>query len=106
MTVECITATAAKMLRLSLQICDKRELREVKMKKAVIGGAFSLIGSIWSLAVMYIAGNNLVSGWSTPPGRFLTTVSEMGLMGLFVAAILLTVFGIAIMSIELFRKGD
>ena len=76
------------------------------MKKALIGGVFSLVGSIWTLAVMYIAGNNLVSGWSTPPGRFLTTVSEMGLMSLFVAAILLTVLGIVIMVIELFRKGD
>ena len=50
------------------------------MKNVLIGGLFALIGSIWALAISVAAGSNLVSGWSTPPGRFLTTVSEMGLL--------------------------
>ena len=59
------------------------------MKQVLAGGFLSLVGSIWALAVVFIAGNGLVSGWSTPPGRFLTTVSEMGLTALFAAAVTL-----------------
>ena len=39
------------------------------MKRALIGGFLSLIGSIWSLAIVFIAGNNLVSSWDTQLGR-------------------------------------
>ena len=74
------------------------------MKRAVIGGFLSLIGSIWALAIVFIAGNNLTSGWSTPPGRFLTTVSELNLTGLFVCSVLLTAVGILILVIEFFKK--
>ena len=56
------------------------------------------------LAVMFAASNNLVSSWATPPGRFLTTVSEMGLMPIFVIAILIVVFGFLILAIEFFKK--
>lgn len=31
------------------------------MKKVLIGGFFSLIGSIWALTVVFVAGNNMVS---------------------------------------------
>ena len=74
------------------------------MKRAIIGGFLSLIGSIWTLAVVFIAGNNLVSSWGTPPGRLLTTVSELNLTALLVVSIALTVAGIAILLVELFRK--
>ena len=74
------------------------------MKRVMIGGFLSLIGSIWTLAVMFAASNNLASGWTTPPGRFLTTVSEMGLMPIFVIAILIVVFGFLILAIEFFKK--
>lgn len=76
------------------------------MKRALIGGFFSVIGSIWTLAIMFIAGNNLVDSWPNPPGRFLTTVSAMGLMPLFVIAVMLVVLGIFIMAIELFKKDN
>ena len=49
------------------------------MKRVLIGGFLSLIGSIWAMAVLFVAGSNLTSGWTTPPGRFMTTVAEMGL---------------------------
>ena len=75
------------------------------MKKVLIGGFFSLIGSIWTLGVMLIAGNNLASSWSTPPGRFLTTVAEMKLMFPFIASVVLIILGIAVMMIELFSNG-
>lgn len=74
------------------------------MKKAVIGGFLSLIGSIWTLAVVFISANNLVNGWQTPPGRFLSTVSELGLTFIFVISILLVIVGILIMVMEFFKK--
>ena len=74
------------------------------MKKAIIGGFLSLIGSIWTLAILIAAGNNLVSSWTTPPGRLLATVNEMGLAFWFVLAVALTVFGLGVLAVELFRK--
>lgn len=74
------------------------------MKRVFIGGFLSIVGSIWTLAFMFIAGNNLVPSWPTPPGRFLTTMSELNLMFPFVLAILLVVLGIAIMVVEFFKK--
>ena len=73
------------------------------MKKAVIGGMLSLIGSIWALAALLFASNNLVSGWSTPPGRLLTTLSELQLMPYFVIAIVFVALGITLMAIEYFK---
>ena len=74
------------------------------MKRVMIGGFLSLIGSIWALAVMFAANNNLVSSWGTPPGRFLTTVSQMGLIPIFVIAIFIVVFGFLILAIEFFKR--
>lgn len=74
------------------------------MKRALIGGFISLLGTIWGLAIALAASNNLVSGWTTPPGRFLTTVSQMGFVPLLAAAIILIVLGLAIMAIEYFKK--
>ena len=74
------------------------------MKRVMIGGFLSLIGSIWTLAVMFAASNNLVSGWATPPGRFLTTVSQMGLIPIFVIAIFIVVFGLLILAIEFIKN--
>ena len=74
------------------------------MKKALIGGFLSLIGSIWALAVVFIAGNNLVTGWDTRIGRFWSTVIEMDLMFLFILSVALVILGLIIMAIEFFRK--
>ena len=74
------------------------------MKRAIIGGFLSIIGSVWTLAITFMAANNLVSSWATPPGRFLTTVSEMGLTFLFALGGLFVAVGIAIKAIEFFRK--
>lgn len=74
------------------------------MKKVMIGGFLSLIGSIWALAIIFIAGNNLVSGWATPPGRFLTTVLQLDLMRVFALSIVLVILGIGIMVVEFFRQ--
>ena len=74
------------------------------MKRALIGGFLSLIGSIWSLAIVFIAGNNLVTSWDRDVGRLWTTVIEMNLMFLFVLAVVFIVLGITLMAVELFRK--
>ena len=76
----------------------------ISMKKVLIGGFISLIGSIWALAIIFIAGKNLVSGWSTPPGRFLTTVMKMDLMFPFILSVVLVIIGMMIMVVEFFRK--
>ena len=76
------------------------------MKRALIGGFISLLGTIWGLAIALAASNNLVSSWTTPPGRFLTTVAEMGFVPLFAAAIILIVLGLVIMAIEYFKKDE
>ena len=74
------------------------------MKRALIGGFISLIGSIWSLAIVFIAGNNLVSSWDTQLGRLWSTVIEMDLMFLFILAVVFIILGIVLMAVELFRK--
>ena len=76
------------------------------MKKVLIGGFLSVIGSIWVLAVIFVAGNNLVSAWSTPPGRFLTTVAEMNLTLVFLLSIALVISGICMLVMEYFRKDQ
>lgn len=74
------------------------------MKKALIGGFLSLIGSIWALAVVFIAGNNLVTRWDTQIGRFWSTVIEMDLLFLFIISVVFVILGLIIMAAEFFRK--
>lgn len=74
------------------------------MKKALIGGFLSLIGSIWALAVVFIAGNNLVTRWDTQIGRFWSTVIEMDLLFLFILSVAFVILGLIIMAVEFFRK--
>jgi len=76
------------------------------MKRAFIGGFLSLIGSVWALGILLLASNNLVSGWTTPPGRFLTTISELQMMPWFVISVAFIILGIVIMAIEYFRKDN
>lgn len=74
------------------------------MKRALIGGFLALLGSIWSLAILVTAANNLTSSWFTPPGRFLTTVSEMQLTAVFAISLAFLLLGIVIMAVEYFKK--
>lgn len=76
------------------------------MKRALIGGFIALIGSIWTLAIIMTAANNLVSEWATPPGRLLTTISELYMTPFFVISIAFVVLGIVLMLIEYFRKDN
>ena len=74
------------------------------MKRALIGGFYSLVGSIWVFAVLNAAGNNLANSWDSRLGRLLSTVVQMNLLPLLILAILLVIAGIGIMTVELFRK--
>ena len=74
------------------------------MKRALIGGFLSLIGSIWSLAIVFIAGSNLATAWDPKIGRLWSTVIEMDLMFLLVLSVAFIVLGIILMAVELFRK--
>lgn len=76
------------------------------MKKVLIGGFLSVTGSIWASAVIFVAENNLVSAWPTPPGRFLTTVAEMNLTLVFLLSIALVISGICMLVTEYFRKDQ
>ena len=73
------------------------------MKRALIGGFLSILGAIGVLGVLLPANANLTSGWSTPPGRLLTTVSELGLTAALVISGLLLLLGVAAMVVEYFR---
>lgn len=75
------------------------------MKRVLIGGFLMLIGTIWGLAICIFCGMNLTDAWPTPPGRFLTTVSETGMTLPFVLAIVFIVLGFAIFVKEYFTKN-
>lgn len=76
------------------------------MKRAIIGGFISLIGSIWAHAVIISANNYTINGWSTPPGKLLTQIVEADLMLWFGISIALVVLGIVIMIIEYLKKDS
>ncbi len=74
------------------------------MKKVLIGGFLSLVGTMWGLAVTVFVGNNLTAAWSTPPGRFLTTVIEAGMTVPLLISFTFLLTGLLIMGIEYFRR--
>lgn len=74
------------------------------MKRAIIGGFLSLVGSIWALAVLLCANSHAISEWVTPPGKLMTQLNESGLTSWFTASIIVTALGIVLMAIEYFRK--
>lgn len=76
------------------------------MKRAIIGGFISLIGSIWGLAVIISANNYDINGWATPPGKLLTQITESNLVIWFGISIATVVLGIILMAIEYFKKDN
>lgn len=76
------------------------------MKRALIGGFISVIGSIWGLAVIISANNYAINGWATPPGKLLTQITESNLVIWFGISIATVVLGIILMAIEYFKKDN
>ena len=76
------------------------------MKKALVGGFLSLVGSIWAMVIMLVAGNNLVTEWNTEAGRLWSTVTDLRLMFPFILAAVITVIGIIVMVIGLIKKDN
>ncbi len=81
-------------------------LEVIFLKRAIIGGFISLIGSIWTLAVIISANNYPIDGWSTPPGKLLMQITESNLTVWFGVSIAMVVLGIVLMAIEYFKKDN
>ena len=75
------------------------------MKRVIIGGFTSLVGSILLMAFSISATSMFKSGWSTPPGKFLTAIAEADVSFGFWLSVVLIVVGGVIMVCE-FRKKD
>ena len=76
------------------------------MKRVVIGGFLSLIGSIWALAALLVgcAYMDRVGSWSTPPGRYGTAMLASGMAVPLAVGGILLLLGLASMAVEYFRK--
>lgn len=76
------------------------------MKRAMIGGFLSIVGSIWALAAVIAANGYFVEGWADPPGKLLTQMSESGLLVWFTVSIGTVLLGLVLMAAEYVRKDD
>ena len=76
------------------------------LKRAIIGGFISLIGSIWVLAIIISANNYAINGWTTPPGKIITQMIESNLIVWFGISVATIVLGIVLMIIEYFKKDN
>ena len=76
------------------------------LKRAIIGGFISLIGSIWVLAIIISANNYAINGWTTPPGKLITQMIESNLVVWFGISVATIVLGIVLMIIEYFKKDN
>lgn len=74
------------------------------MKRALIGGCLSLLGTIWGAGVIIAASQMLVDGWNPSVGRLMTTIIERQLIVPFVISALFVLIGLAIMAVEFFKK--
>ncbi len=76
------------------------------MKRAMIGGFLSIVGSIWALAAVIAANGYFVEGWADPPGKLLTQMSESGLLVWFAVSVGTILLGLVLMAAEYVRKDD
>ncbi|MGI5899358.1 MAG: hypothetical protein ACOX8S_05465 [Christensenellales bacterium] len=74
------------------------------MKKVLIGGFLSLVGSMGAIAVFIASALNMVSSWSIPPGRLLSTAYNLGMAPLLAVSVSLFAIGVVMLLIEYFRK--
>ena len=74
------------------------------MKRALIGGWLTLLGTIWGAGVIIAASQMLVDSWDPAIGRLLTTILEKQLIIPFAIAALFLALGLVIMAVEFFEK--
>ena len=74
------------------------------MKRTVIGGFITLVGSVWALLILSFASSNIPNEWNPNYGRLFTVVVNYKLMFPFVLSVIVTVLGLALLLIEFFRK--
>lgn len=78
------------------------------MKRAVIGGFLSLIGSIWTLAALLVGGAYVdqIDSWYTPPGRYGSALIESGMLAPLIVGGILLACGLVVMGMEYFKKDN
>ncbi len=76
------------------------------MKRALIGCFMALLGTLWGAGVIIAASQMLVNSWDPSVGRLMTTITEYGLLPLFLLSVLFILFGVVVMAIEFFRQSD
>ena len=74
------------------------------MKRAILGGFTSLVGSVLLMAFSISATSMFNSGWSTPPGKFLTAIAEADVSVGFWLSVALIVLGGVVMVCEFLKK--
>lgn len=74
------------------------------MKRVIIGGMFVLIEIIWEILVIISISDQMVSSWSEPPGRFITTINQTAMTIPALISFLLLLTRLIILGIEYFRK--
>ena len=75
------------------------------MNKVFAGGYFALCGTMGSSVLLAVAAINPVSGWSTPPGRFLTTVLSNGTFVPLCLFAAMMVIGAGLLSASILEKN-
>lgn len=70
------------------------------MKRVIIGCCVFSIGALSCLSILIATGLNLASGWETPPGRYITTLNELGLMIPLILSMLMWGIGVYILGKE------
>ncbi len=76
------------------------------MKNALIGGFLSFLGSLWLIEAGKYADAHLANAWTTPPGRFLTTLFAGGSAPFFLLGALLLVLGLIVLWREYFTHEE
>lgn len=72
------------------------------MKRVLIGGFLTVVGSLWALAIGAYVQLNLVSEWYG--NRFGESASELGVTFPLVLSLIVLALGAVLMVIEYFRK--
>lgn len=75
------------------------------MKRIVIGAILLLTGAVWLIVLSLFILNNITTSWTSPPGRFISTLIELDMTNLFIIPIFLFVLGLIILVIEYFSKS-